>query len=67
MPYQIFIRDWWIDNPKFPNGLEPGPGPKEFVKIVDTFQQARDYCQEYNSTHEPGRLSRKAEFEGYGG
>lgn len=63
MAYQVYLRDWWIDDPKNKLGILPGPGPKELIKVVETFQEARDYCVDYNKTHDPGRLSRKAEFE----
>lgn len=63
MKYQIFIRNWWIKNSSWPDGLEPGPGPKTNVKMVDTIEEARAFCEKYNETHEPGKYSRKAEFE----
>ena len=62
MSYTIFTRNWWIKNANYPGGLEPGPGPKRVIKIVDTEKQARDYCEDYNATHDPGKLSRKAEY-----
>jgi hypothetical protein len=62
MKYEIYVRNWWIKNSEWPNGLEPGPGPSTHIKHVDTIEEARDYCEEYNSTHKPGKLSRKAEF-----
>lgn len=65
--YRIFTRRWWKENPSYPNGLEPSPGRKNYIKDVKTFQEARDFCQEWNATHDPGRLSVKAEFEKVGG
>ena len=64
MPYNVFIRTWWKNNPKYPNGLEPEAGEKEYIaEDLDTEQEARAMCREYNSTHDAGRYSLKAEFE----
>ena len=32
MAYICFKRDWWRDNPKYPNGLEPYAGAKSYFK-----------------------------------
>jgi len=61
--YRIFKRSWWKENPSWPNGLEPAPGRKTHIKYVDTEEEARAFCLEWNRTHPPGRLSIKAEFE----
>lgn len=62
--YKVFTRTWWVNNPNWPNGLEPGAGRKTTIaKNVKTEEEARAICQRYNSTHNPGRLSRKAEYE----
>ena len=64
MAYRVFKRTWWRNNPSWPNGLEPCPGRKTtLVKSVETQEEARRICKQYNETHEPGRLSMKAEFE----
>ena len=60
--YRVFVRNWWKNNPNRPNGLEPGPGRKTTLDWVYTEQEARQMCKEYNDTHDPGRLSRKAEY-----
>jgi len=61
------VRDWWIEatTPGWPNNLEPGPGPRTYIRKASglTYSEAREFCQEYNEEHEPGRYSRKAEFE----
>ena len=60
----VFTRNWWKPNPSWPNGLEPAPtAHKKYLAYGLTEEEARAYCQEYNDTHDPGRLSRKAEFE----
>lgn len=62
--YRVFTRTWWSFNPNWPNGLEPCPGRKRTLrKNVPTEKEAREIAQEYNRTHKPGKLSRKAEFE----
>ena len=64
MSYRVFVRNWWKRNPNYPGGLEPCPGRKTVIRRrVDTAEEARRICREYNDTHDPGRLSRKAEFE----
>ncbi len=65
--YCVFVRDWWKEatSPGWPNNLEPGPGPRTYRGHPSglTESEAREYCQEYNATHAPGRYSRKAEYE----
>ena len=61
--FAVFIRDWWRENPSWPNGLEPEMGEKSYIATVKTEAKARAIAQEYNRTHDPGRLSRKAEYE----
>lgn len=61
--YKCFTRTWWIENPKYPNGLEPCAGERHYVRGTFTEEEAIEKCQEYNDTHEPGRLSLKMEFE----
>ena len=63
--YRIFTRTWWKNNPNYPNGLEPCAGRKYTINYASTQEQAREICRQYNDTHDPGRLSRKAEFESY--
>tara|TARA_R110001606_G_scaffold92265_3_gene205320 strand:- start:649 stop:846 length:198 start_codon:yes stop_codon:yes gene_type:complete len=61
--YKVFIRNWWKKNPKWHNGLEPDPtARKTTLTWVNTEEEAREIAQEYNATHKPGILSRKAEY-----
>ncbi len=62
--YKIFVRNWWKKNPAWPNGLEPDATARKttIAKDIETETEARDICKEYNTTHKPGRLSRKAEY-----
>ena len=64
MAFRCFSRVWWQENPSWPDGLEPYPtAPKRALCVKDTSAEAREFCQEGNKTHKPGRYSRKAEFE----
>ena len=62
MSYCVFVRNWWRPNKAYPNGLEPCVGRKRVLAKRLTYDEARRMCEEYNRTHNPGRLSRKAEF-----
>lgn len=63
--YKVFVRNWWKRNPEWPNGLEPNLGARKTTirKTIDTEKEAREICRRYNETHDPGPLSRKAEYE----
>ena len=64
MSYKVFVRNWWKRNPDHPGGREPHAGRKTTInKRITTEEEARSICQRYNASHEPGFLSRKAEFE----
>ena len=64
MAYRVFTRNWWKENPSWPDGLEPHLGRKKILREgVETEEEARKICKEYNDNNSPGRLSRKAEFE----
>ena len=63
MKYRIFIRSWWIDNPKWPDGLEPQAGPKYYIGVATCEDDAIELAQVWNSIHEAGRYSVKAEWE----
>ena len=63
--YTVFVRNWWKENPAWPNGLEPdSTATKTTLATGLSEKEARKMCKEYNDTHEPGRLSRKAEYKG---
>lgn len=61
--YNVFTRTWWKRNPSWPNGREPHMGRKTYLARRVSYQEARDICKRYNDSHDPGFLSRKAEFE----
>jgi hypothetical protein len=61
--YRAFTRTWWARNPVWPGGKEPCPGRKTTIGRHLTLAEARAICEQYNLTHNPGPLSRKAEFE----
>jgi len=58
----VFTRTWWKKNPSWPNGLEPHKGRKHTLAQVHSEEEARSICEEWNNTHDPGKLSRMAEF-----
>lgn len=63
--YYVFTRTWWRSNSAWPGGREPGAGPrhKQGHPRNLTIEEAQRYCREWNATHKPGKLSRKAEFD----
>ncbi len=61
--YRVFTRTWWVENPDYPHGLEPGAGCPTYIGESMTEGEARACAKAYNATHDPGRLSLKAEFE----
>jgi len=63
--YKVFTRTWWKHNSDgtWPNNLEPCPGRKTSLGYASTEAEARQMCKEYNDSHKPGRLSRKAEYQ----
>jgi len=61
--YAVFTRTWWKLNPAWPQGREPEMGKKHVLKRNLSWVEARELCTEWNRTHKPGKLSRKAEFE----
>ena len=64
MSYQVFARNWWKLNPEWPGGIEPdGGATKHNLQKVATEREARAVCEDWNMTHRPGKLSRKAEYE----
>jgi len=73
MKYRIFRRTWWKENPSYPNGLEPEPGPRHYVRgaVFDDEDKCRKECQRLNReaksslTAEQRRLSLKYEFESF--
>lgn len=58
--YWVFTRNFY----RVENGqLIPDPrARKSNIAYVETEQEARDICREYNATYKPGLLSRKAEY-----
>ncbi len=61
--YDVFVRTWWRSNPAWPGGREPWPGKRRYLARGVTHQRALELCKQYNDTHKPGKLSKKAEFE----
>lgn len=71
--YTVFHREWWKENPAWPNGLEPHIGESRKIGEADTEEEAREMCRTWNDTRKQRfggaafkrmeRLSDKAEFE----
>lgn len=61
--YDVFHRTWWVENPDYPDGREPGAGEKHYIEYNVTEATARTICAQYNASHDPGPLSDKAEYE----
>ena len=61
--FKVFTRTWWKVNKEWPNGLEPHMGRKKVIGYASSFEQAKQMCDEFNNNNNPGKLSRKAEFE----
>jgi hypothetical protein len=58
--YNVFTRTWW----RMEDGKRvPGAGRKTYLGRHLIFEDARTIAKQYNETHEPGPLSRKAEIE----
>ena len=61
--YNVFHRTWWVADPHSSGGRKPGAGKKTYLRKHVTYADAREIAKQYNDTHDPGFLSRKAEIE----
>ena len=64
MSFTVFVRNWWRENKAWPGGREPESNARRTViaRNIKTEDEAREIARAYNKSHEPGFLSRKAEF-----
>jgi hypothetical protein len=64
--YRCFTRTWWRAG-NGPGGRVPGAGPRRYTGHPKglTVSEAQRYCTQWNNDHEPGKMSRKCEFESY--
>jgi hypothetical protein len=60
--FDVFTCTWWRKDSDWPRGLEPCPRRRYYIARGVTEERAREVCEEYNTTHKPGLLSRKAEY-----
>ena len=63
--YDVFHRTWWKYE-RQASGLRklvPHAGHKTYLARHVTFDSAKAIAAQYNITHVPGALSRKAEIE----
>ena len=60
--FTVFVRNWW----RWENGVRvPAPGARKVTLATRcTYEEAVRICKAYNGSHNPGPLSRKAEFGG---
>lgn len=65
----VFVRNWWrvekrlVFGNHYKSVLVPNPSARRTVLATGlTPEEALQMCDEYNKTHKPGRLSRKAEW-----
>lgn len=68
--YRVFRRTWWVENPAYPNGLEPDFGKKRYEPDrYKTEGDAQIACRRLNLelaktiTAKQRRLSLKYEYE----
>lgn len=60
--YTVFVRDWWHYGAG--GKLEPCGATEPVILATGvSWGVARQMCEDYNDSHDPGPLSRKAEFE----
>ena len=62
---RVFVRNWWrwVAGPRGIRRRVPHPGRQTTIGRHLTYDEARRVAREYNESHDPGPLSRKAEFE----
>jgi hypothetical protein len=61
MAYKVFHRTWWR---REGGRLVPHAGRKTIIQAhVETEEEARAICRQWNAAHDPGPLSRKAEYD----
>jgi len=65
--YDVFHRTWWrwakagLFHQR--RAKIPGAGRRTYIARGISFELACRVAKEYNDSHEPGKLSRKAELE----
>jgi len=64
MSFTVFTRTWWTRDPALPAGRICRPGRKyTLADRVATEAEALEICRRYNDSHDPGPLSRRAEYD----
>ena len=62
--YKVFVRNWWQYDPEHPGELIGCMGRKYTLrKRIKTEEEAQAFCDDWNKSHDPGPLSRMAEYE----
>jgi hypothetical protein len=63
--YKVFVRNWYKYAPDGAGKRKLVPHPtarKTVIAIVYSEAEARERCNNFNNSHDPGPLSRKAEY-----
>jgi len=61
--FKVFHRTRWQRNPGYPNGREPGCGPRHTIaRHVATEESARSICKVWDANHPEGKYSDRAEY-----
>lgn len=68
--YRCFVRNWWRWETGRFGGREKVPNPGARRSYLPharyaTEEEAQARCAEWNNKHNPGPLSRKAEYESF--
>lgn len=67
MRYRVFVRNWWrwkVSTFSGERKLVPNSGDRgRRIAWAYTETEAREICHQYNTTHKPGKLSKKAEYK----
>lgn len=59
--YTVFVRNWWRKDAR--GNLVPNSGGRRTILARNVSEdEARAMCKDWNATHKPGQLSRKAEY-----
>ena len=61
--FEVFHRTRWKRDPLHKSARIQGAGKKTHICYAKSEAEARAVCEKWNSSHEPGFLSRKAEFK----
>jgi len=61
--YYCFVRTWWKPNKSWPDGREPSASKGRTIRKNLSHDEAIQFCKEWNASHNPGKWSKKCEFD----